>query len=90
MIRLVIFFLYGADGKGYGNCNEVDFKLLLERTFFFLFRKGVPPLLTVSVTVLDLLSRDFPFFVFGLLFPLDLDLDFGVDLGFTVLMSKYT
>ena len=55
----------------YRNCNEVDSKLLLDLTLFFLFRKGVPPLLTVSVTVLDflglsigldLLLRDFAFF----------------------------
>ena len=89
--------------QSYGNCNEVDSKLLLDRTLFFLFRKGVPPLLTVSVTVLDflalsigldLLSRDFRIFVFGFGFALvtrvDLDLDFGLGLDFTVPMSKYT
>jgi hypothetical protein len=79
----------------YCKCNEVDSKPLLDRTLFFLFRKGVPPLLTVSVTVLnllglsvvlDLLSRDFSSFVFGLLsgLGLDLDLDFGLALAFTV------
>ena len=80
----------------YRNCNEVDSKLLLDLTLFFLFRKGVPPLLTVSVTVLDflglsigldLLLRDFAFFFFGLLTCLGLD--FGLGLGFTVLMKKY-
>jgi hypothetical protein len=52
-------------------------------------------LLNVSVVLnllglsvgLDLLSRDFSFFVFGLL--TGLDLDFGLGLGFTVPMSKY-
>jgi hypothetical protein len=55
----------------------------------------MPPLLIVSVVPnlglsvgLDLLSRDFSFFVFGLL--TGLDLDFGLGLGFTVPMSKYT
>lgn len=37
---------------------------------------------------LDLLLRDFSFFVFGLLTRLGLD--FGLGLGFTVSMSKYT
>ena len=36
---------------------------------------------------LDLLSRDFLFLVFG--FFTGRDLDFGLGLGFTVLMKKY-
>jgi hypothetical protein len=73
---------------------------LSTRTLFFLFRKGVPPLLNVSVTVLyvglivrlDLLLRDFSFFDLGFItdLDLDLDLDFGLGLGFTVLTNKHT
>jgi hypothetical protein len=55
------------------------------RTLFFLFRKGVPPLLNVSVSVLNT-GVGFAFFVTDL----DLDLDFGLGLGFTVPVNKYT
>jgi hypothetical protein len=58
------------------------------RTLFFLFRKGVPPLLNVSVTVLYVGLRGFFFFVFG--FITDLDLDFGLGLGFMVPANRYT
>ena len=95
-----LFIWMAKDIIFYHYCNEVDSKGLLDRTLFFLFRKGVPPLLTVSVTVLDvlglsvgldLLSSDFSLFVFVFVFGLltDLDLDFGLGLGFTVLMKKY-
>jgi hypothetical protein len=61
---------------------------LSARTLFFLFRKGEPLFLNVSVTVfnlvfslgLDLLTR--AFFGFDLL--TGLDLDFGLGLDFTV------
>lgn len=69
--------------------------ILSTRTLFFVFKNGVPPLLNVSVTVLyvafpvdlDLLLSGFSFFPFG--FVTFLDWDFGLDLGFTVLINTY-
>ena len=76
-----------------------------DRTLFLLFRKGVPPLVSVSVMVLNfglsvrlnVPSGDFFFVAFVLVLVLvlvlltggDLDLDFDLGLGFTVPMNKY-